>query len=97
MSQSEPGEVWLVDLGLTAKVRPAVILSDYPSEDELALVLIAPHTTSTLWPFDGPTQNNEPRRGVSEPAKKAVAILRNRRHIGCGSAVSERRLHAVEG
>ena len=35
--------------------------------------------------------------GVSEPAKKSVAILRNRRHIGCGSAVSERRLHAVEG
>ena len=28
-----------VDLGLTAKVRSSVLISDYPAEDELALVL----------------------------------------------------------
>lgn len=28
-----PGEVWRVDLGLAAKVRPALILSDYPADD----------------------------------------------------------------
>ncbi len=47
MPRSEPGEIWLVDLGLAAKVRPAVILSDYPLGEELALLLIVPHTTST--------------------------------------------------
>ncbi len=40
------GEVWLVDLGLAAKVRPAVVLS-VPAEDvDRALVTLVPHTTS---------------------------------------------------
>jgi hypothetical protein len=34
-----PGEIGRVDLGLTAKVRPSVLISDYPAKDELALVL----------------------------------------------------------
>jgi hypothetical protein len=29
-----------VDLGLTANVRPSLLMSDYPAEDELALVLV---------------------------------------------------------
>jgi len=33
-------------LGLAAKVRPCLILSDYLADDELALVVIVPHTTS---------------------------------------------------
>jgi len=40
-----PGEIWRVDFGLAAKVRPAVILSDYPADDELALLIVVPHTT----------------------------------------------------
>jgi mRNA interferase MazF len=39
-------EIWRVDLGLTAKVRPCLVMSDYPAEDELALVLVIPHTTA---------------------------------------------------
>ena len=40
------GEVWLVDLGLAAKVRPALVIS-IPAEDvDRALVTIVPHTTS---------------------------------------------------
>jgi mRNA-degrading endonuclease toxin of MazEF toxin-antitoxin module len=38
MPRLQPGEVWPVDLGLTAKVRPCLILSDYPADDELARV-----------------------------------------------------------
>jgi mRNA interferase MazF len=48
------GEVWRVDLGLTAKVRPCLVMSDYPAEDELALLLIIPHTTAVRgnrWEF----------------------------------------------
>ena len=33
MPNVAPGEVWLVDLGMTAKIRPCLILSDYPAED----------------------------------------------------------------
>jgi mRNA interferase MazF len=40
------GEVWIVDLGLAAKVRPAVVLSVPPRETERALVTLVPHTTS---------------------------------------------------
>jgi mRNA interferase MazF len=35
-----------VDLGLTAKVPPAVVLSVPPSDTERALVTLVPHTTS---------------------------------------------------
>jgi mRNA interferase MazF len=40
-----PGEIWRVDFGLAAKVHPAVVLSDYPADDELALLVVIPHTT----------------------------------------------------
>jgi mRNA interferase MazF len=38
--------VWIVDLGLAAKVRPAVVLSVPPNDTERALVTLVPHTTS---------------------------------------------------
>src|SRR5438876_10616880 len=47
-------EIWRVDLGLTAKVRPCLVISDYPAEEELALVLVIPHTTAVRgnrWEF----------------------------------------------
>jgi mRNA interferase MazF len=40
------GEVWLVDLGMAAKVRPCLILSVPPSDSDRALVTLVPHTTS---------------------------------------------------
>ena len=51
---TSPGEIWMVDLGYTAKVRPCLILSDYPSDNELALLVIVPHTTAvrgSRWEF----------------------------------------------
>ncbi len=39
-------EVWLIDLGMVAKVRPCLLLTDYPADDELALVTVLPHTTA---------------------------------------------------
>jgi len=41
-----PGDVWLVDLGMAGKVRPCLLLTGYPADDELALVTILPHTTA---------------------------------------------------
>jgi mRNA interferase MazF len=46
MKRTLPGEIWRVDLGLAAKVRPALVLSDYPEDDQLALLVIIPHTTA---------------------------------------------------
>jgi mRNA interferase MazF len=40
------GEVWLVDLGMAAKVRPAVVLSVPAADTDRALVTLVSHTTS---------------------------------------------------
>lgn len=40
------GELWLVDLGMAAKVRPALVVSVPADDAERALVTIVPHTTS---------------------------------------------------
>src|SRR5580704_11838443 len=46
MKSPQRGEVWLVDLGMAAKVRPALAIS-VPVEDiDRALVTLVPHTTS---------------------------------------------------
>jgi mRNA interferase MazF len=46
MSNPSPSEIWEVDLGLAAKVRPCPVLSDYPADNELALIVVVPHTTA---------------------------------------------------
>lgn len=40
------GDIWLVDLGLAQKIRPAVILSVSYLDHERALITYAPRTTS---------------------------------------------------
>jgi mRNA interferase MazF len=40
------GEVWRVDFGMAAKVRPALLLTGNPADDELDLVTVLLHTTS---------------------------------------------------
>jgi mRNA interferase MazF len=41
------GEVWIVDLGMAAKVRPCVVLSLPAAPQDRALVTLVAHTTST--------------------------------------------------
>lgn len=45
MSSTERGEVWLVDLGYVAKVRPCLVISIPPLNQDRALVTVIPHTT----------------------------------------------------
>ena len=46
MINPKRGEVWLVDLGYTAKVRPGLVLSIRALDQDRALVALVPHTTS---------------------------------------------------
>jgi mRNA interferase MazF len=46
MSNPRRGEVWLVDLGLAAKVRPCLVLSIPTKDEDRALVTVLAHTTS---------------------------------------------------
>jgi mRNA interferase MazF len=40
------GEVWLVDLGMAAKVRPAVVVSTPFGGQDRSLITVVPHTTA---------------------------------------------------
>jgi mRNA interferase MazF len=46
MPAARPGDVWIVDLGMAAKVRPCLILTTPPKPDELDVVTVVSHTTS---------------------------------------------------
>jgi mRNA interferase MazF len=52
-----PGEVWMIDFGMAAKVRPALLLTGEPAADELDLVTVLLHTTalrSNRWELNIP-------------------------------------------
>lgn len=46
MSRPVRGEVWLIDLGMVAKVRPCLVLSVPVDDDDRVLMTLVPHTTS---------------------------------------------------
>lgn len=46
MAKPTSGEVWLVDMGYVAKVRPALVLSVEIEGDERVITTVVPHTTS---------------------------------------------------
>ena len=41
-----PGDVWMIDFGMAAKVRPALLLTSTPADDELDIVTVLLHTTA---------------------------------------------------
>ena len=47
MRDPERGEVWLLDLGFVAKIRPCLVLSVAVDPGERVLATVVPHTTST--------------------------------------------------
>jgi mRNA interferase MazF len=47
MANPNRGEVWLVDLGMVAKIRPGLVLSVPAGLQDRALATLVPHTTST--------------------------------------------------
>lgn len=40
------GEVWLVDLGLAAKIRSCLVLGVPAADEDRTLITVVPHTTS---------------------------------------------------
>lgn len=46
MKRTLPGEIWRVDFGMAAKVRPALVLSDYPATKNWPCSWSFPHTTA---------------------------------------------------
>jgi mRNA interferase MazF len=61
------GEVWLFDLGMEGKVRPALVVSVPYGDRDRALITILPHTTSL--------RGSEYEISVNVPFLKAGAFL----------------------
>ena len=46
MNEPRRGDVWMVDLGMAAKVRPCLVISIGATDQDRALATMVPHTTS---------------------------------------------------
>jgi mRNA interferase MazF len=46
MPVARTGEIWQVDLGMVAKVRPCLVLTPPPRNDELDVFTVVAHTTA---------------------------------------------------
>lgn len=90
MPTARPGEVWMVDLGMAAKVRPCLILTRQPKPDELDVFTIVAHTTSlrgNRWevPIGKPFLDDEGAFDVQRVA--TVASVKLERKLGELSSV----------
>lgn len=89
------GEVWQVDLGFAGKVRPCLLLTSYPSDDELALVTIVPHTTAlrgNRWEVSIPKSFLKPGAFHLQQVQ-SVPIVRLMRRLGTISRDEVRVVH----
>src|SRR5215471_1755732 len=66
MNEPRRGEVWIVDLGMAAKVRPCLVISIGATDEDRALATVVPHTTSARNSrFEVRVKVNFLREGVS--------------------------------
>jgi len=74
MVDPQRGDVWLVDLGLAAKVRPCLVVSVPVHEEDRALSTVLAHTTSPRGSrFEVPSRISFLRPGVFD-AQNIVTI-----------------------
>jgi mRNA interferase MazF len=74
MSAPDRGEVWLIDLGYAAKIRPCLVLSIPVEDQDRALATVVAHTTSPRGSrFEAASQVAFLKRGVFD-AQNLVTI-----------------------
>ena len=74
MPSPNRGEVWIVDLGLAAKIRPCLVLSIPLDPQDRVLVTLIPHTTSLQGTrFEVPVQANYLKAGAFD-AQQALTV-----------------------
>lgn len=90
------GEVWLVDLGLAAKVRPCLVLSVPVEDTDRTLVSLVPHTTSVRGSrFEVATAAKFLKPGAFDAqGLVTVPLIRLVRRVG---VLGPSQLEAVEG
>ena len=74
MPSPDRGDVWIVDLGMVAKVRPCLVLSIPTDPQDRVLMTLVPHTTALAGTrFEVPTRVRFLRPGVFD-AQEVVTV-----------------------
>ena len=75
MPQADRGSVWIVDLGMIAKVRPCLVLSVPTDPQNRVLVTLVPHTTSVQGTrFEVPVKAGFLHRGGVFDAQQVLTV-----------------------
>ena len=92
-----PGEVWLVDFGIAAKVRPVLLLTGDPADNELDLVTVLLHTTALRgnpWELDIPKPFLNPGAFHLQQIQ-TISTVKLERRLGSLTADEMKRVHGV--
>ena len=89
MPVARPGEIWMIDLGMAAKVRPRLVLTERPKENDLDVFTVIAHTTAcrgSHWeiPIEKPFLDNDGAFDVQRVA--TVASVKLGRKLGALSS-----------
>ena len=84
MPAAKPGDIWRVDLGMVAKVRPCLILTPYPKSNELDVFTIISHTTKQ--------RGNRWKIGILKPFLEEKGVFDTQRVMTVERVKLERKL-----
>lgn len=85
MPAAKPGEIWIVDLGMAAKIRPCLILTPPPRGDELDTFTVVAHTTAirgSRWELQIPKPYLEDEGAFDVQRIATVASVKLERKLG---------------
>ena len=94
-----PAEVWMTDFGMAAKVRPALLLTGAPADDELDLVTVLLHTTAlrgNRWELDIPKPFLKPGAFHLQQVQ-TVSTVKLERRLGSLTADEMKRVLRARG
>ncbi|MEG4047171.1 type II toxin-antitoxin system PemK/MazF family toxin [Microcoleus sp. Pol17_C1] len=96
MNSPDRGDIWLVDLGYIAKVRPCLVVSIPALNQDRALATLVPHTTSVRGSrFEVKVKNKFLREGVFD-VQNMITIPHAKLLRKLGSLTSEKMLEVEE-
>lgn len=85
MPSARPGEIWIVDLGMAAKVRPCLVLTPAADGDELDVYTVIAHTTAlrgVRWEISIPKPGLDPEGAFDVQRIATVASVKLERRLG---------------
>ena len=92
------GDVWMVGFGMAAKIRPALLLTGHPADDELDVVTVLLHTTSlrgNQWELDVPKPFLKPGAFHLQQIQTVSTVKLERRLGALNDAEMDRVLDAL--